>query len=148
VQTQETTAIAQALRALADDAAAKGKAATEPGRDMFETGRQCGFLTALHLLEGRLDPESIVAGFEGQTVEQRETRRGFTGKVLDPKRGEDLILHGANFDTTVKFIEWTGETALPRKGGAVARVALYSGFPGATDTFVAGELSMIERGQA
>jgi len=73
-----------------------------------------------------------------------ETRKGFDGQELplDLKDGDPLILHGSAEGFEVEFVEYTGEVALPRTGGAVIRFATSSGL---TDTAVAGELSLSEQ---
>ena len=76
-----------------------------------------------------------------------DTRKGFNGKEipLDLAPETQLRLHGQYNDTIVAFLEWTGEVALPRDSGAVARIAYGGGglIGGCTDTRVAGELSLI-----
>lgn len=76
-----------------------------------------------------------------------EAREGRDGKPLplDMRDGTLLAHHGLN-KTLVRFEEWTGEVALPRKGGAVARYSLVGGYlDGCTDTAVAGELTVAPR---
>lgn len=70
------------------------------------------------------------------------TRRGFDGRELplDLPYDSPIVLHQGYGEAVVAFLEWTGEVALPRKGGAVARFAFLS--TGWTDTAVAGELSL------
>jgi hypothetical protein len=74
-----------------------------------------------------------------------ETRTGRDGSVLplDLSDGDRLVHHGLG-GSVVEFVEYTGEVALPRKGGAVVRFAFVSAsefWGGVTDTAVAGELS-------
>lgn len=77
------------------------------------------------------------------------TRKGFDGRELPLALQPDtqLRLHGAHNDRVVAFVEYTGEVALPREGGAVIRFAFVGGgmFDGCTDTAVAGELSLAGR---
>lgn len=78
-----------------------------------------------------------------------EAREGRDGKPLplDMREGTLLAHHGLG-GNLVRFEEWTGEVALPRKGGAVARYSFLSDtwlFAGVTDTAVAGELTVAPR---
>ena len=77
-----------------------------------------------------------------------ETREGRDGKVLplDMREGTLVAHHGLG-GSLVRFEEWTGEVALPRKGGAVARFSFVSqsSWDGVTDTAVAGELTAAPR---
>lgn len=80
-----------------------------------------------------------------------ETREGRDGKVLplDMREGTLLAHHGLG-GSLVRFIEYTTEVALPRKGGAVIRfefvtVSDASLLSGVTDTAVAGELTAAPR---
>lgn len=77
--------------------------------------------------------------------ESREGRDG-TPLPLDMREGTLLAHHGLG-GGLVRFEEWTGEVALPRKGGAVARYSFVSGgwMDGCTDTAVAGELTLAPR---
>ena len=73
-----------------------------------------------------------------------ETRIGRDGKVLplDMRDGTLLAHHGLG-GALVRFEEFTGEVALPRKGGAVVRyTSLGNGW---SDTAVAGELAAAPR---
>lgn len=75
------------------------------------------------------------------------TRVGRGGNVLplDLQDGDLLVHHGLG-EGLVEFVEYTGEVAHPREGGAVIRFAFVSKsrtslLDGCTDTAVAGELS-------
>lgn len=77
------------------------------------------------------------------------TRTGRDGKVLplDMRDGTLLAHHGLG-GSLVRFEEWTGEVALPREGGAVARFSFIGDthmLGGVTDTAVAGELTAAPR---
>lgn len=77
-----------------------------------------------------------------------DTRTGYDGRELplDLSDGDKLLLHHQFGSTAVEFVEFTGEVALPRKGGAVVRYAFPApGFlGGALNTAVAGELSLAD----
>lgn len=76
-----------------------------------------------------------------------ETREGRDGKVLPLNLREGTLLahHGLG-RSLVRFEEYTGEVALPRKGGAVVRYSMIGGFlDGCEDTAVAGELTVAPR---
>jgi hypothetical protein len=69
------------------------------------------------------------------------TRIGRDGKEipLDLADGTPVFLQGYSKPIEVEFVEWTTEVAMPREGGAVARIAYRDGV---TDTRVAGELTL------
>jgi hypothetical protein len=77
-----------------------------------------------------------------------ETRTGRDGKVLplDMRDGTLLAHHGLG-GALVRFEEYTGEVALPRKGGAVVRYTFLGEgmLGGCSDTAVAGELAAAPR---
>ena len=76
-----------------------------------------------------------------------ETREGRDGTILplDMRDGTLLAHHGLG-GGLVRFEEYTGEVAHPRKGGAVVRYSFVSGWmEGVTDTAVAGELTAAPR---
>jgi hypothetical protein len=78
-----------------------------------------------------------------------ETREGRDGKVLplDMREGTLLAHHGLG-GNLVRFVEYTTEVALPRKGGAVVRFEFIGDstfLDGVTDTAVAGELTAAPR---
>lgn len=78
-----------------------------------------------------------------------EARQARDGSVLplDLREGTLLAHHGLG-GSLVRFEGYTGEVALPRKGGAVVRFSFLGEsalLGGATDTAVAGELAAAPR---
>lgn len=67
---------------------------------------------------------------------------GFDGRSLESlEYGDQVRHHGFASNYVVIFEGWTGEIALPRERGAVARFSFAQS--GHTDTAVAGELSLL-----